>query len=143
LAQPAAVLRPEAPDAAAARLPAAHAVGAPRAAPDAAEALQQEEAVARGAVEEPQQEAAARDAVAVRRREVPDAAALPREVRDVRPEAPGAAAGLPLAAAVWVFLRVLPPAPSPTAWFARATERLRMASPKELSSQVARDEVLS
>jgi hypothetical protein len=131
LAQPAAALRPEEPDAAAVRLGAQDAAGAPQA--------------ARAAAEEPQQEAARAEGL---RPEEPDAAAvLPLEVRDavevpdVQQVAPGAAAGLPLAVAV--FFRAPPPAPSPAARFARAMERLRMASPKARSSQVARDEVWS
>jgi hypothetical protein len=135
LVQPVAALRPEAPAAAAARLRAQDAVVAPWAARAAAEGLQQE-AAAR--VEGPRPEAV-RDAAGVLLREAPDAVV----VRDVRPEAPGAAAGLPLAAALWVFLRVLPPAPSPAARFARAMKRLRMASRKEQSSQAARDGVWS
>jgi hypothetical protein len=144
LAQPAAVLRPEERDAAAARLRARDAVVAPSAARAAVEVPRQ--AAAR--VEGPRPEAAL-DAAAVLPREAPDAVALRREerdvqeARDVRQVAPGAAAGPPLAAALWVFLRVLRPAPSPAARFARAMERSRMASLKALSSQVVRDEVWS
>jgi hypothetical protein len=119
VAQQAAALRPEAPDASAVVLPAAHAAAAPRA--------------AWGAAEVPQQEAAAR-AGELRPEAVPDASAvLRREVRDVAvrlPAAPGArAVALPSAAAVWVFLQAPPPAPSPTVRFPRAMESLRIASP--------------
>jgi hypothetical protein len=116
----AAVLRPEAPDASAVVLPAAHAAAAPRA--------------AWGAAEVPQQEAAAR-AGELRPEAVPDASAVLRreEVRDVAvrlPAAPGArAVALPSAAAVWVFLQAPPPAPSPTVRVPRAMESLRIASP--------------
>jgi hypothetical protein len=132
LAQPAAALRPEEPDAAAVRLAAQDAAGAPQAARAAAEEPQQEAARAEGLRPE-----AVQDAAAVLPLEVRDAVAVP----DVQQVAPGAAAGLPLAAAV--FFRAPPPAPSPAARFARAMGRLRMASPKARSSQVARDEVWS
>jgi hypothetical protein len=123
LAQPAAVLQPEEPDAAAVRLPVQDAAGAAQA--------------VRAAAEEPQLEVAARAAAAVRPREEPDAGAvLPREVRDVAVEAldvrqvaPGAEVVLLSAAALWVFPQVLPLAPLPAERFAHAMKRWRMASP--------------
>jgi len=129
VAQAAALLpeEPEALDVWAVLRRAEHAAVAPKAAQPVA-AAEQGEAVAPGAAEEPQREAAERvEAAALRLEAVVRGAAagvLQREVQDAR------AAALP-SAAPWVFhpARVLPwPAPSPAAQFARAMERLRIAS---------------
>ncbi len=141
MAQAAALLpeEPEALDVWAVLRRAEHAAVAPKAAQPVA-AAEQGEAVAPGAAEEPLREAAERVEAAAprpeavvragvaevaRRQAARDAAGVrQREVRD----APAAA--LP-SAAPWVFhpARVLPwPAPSPAAQFARAMERLRIAS---------------
>jgi hypothetical protein len=122
-----------------------HAAGELQAAAEAwvaAAVLRPEVAAARGAAGALQPEAAARAGVEeeVLRPAAPDAA------EGLRRAAPGALAAARPSAVPLVCRRdpALPwPAPSPAARFAHAMRGLRIASPKELSWQVTRDEDLS
>jgi hypothetical protein len=112
---------PAARDAVAARLQAADAAAARDAARDAAA-----EPEVRAGAEEPQQEVAARAGAVVLQRAVRAAVGVRRRaVQDVAP----LPAARPSVAVCLPYRGVRLPAPSPTAHFARAMKRLRIASP--------------